>query len=120
LFEVQLLTMDCQDWETIKIRSISKKTAPSRPAHAAGTKALRAVEDDDAPPKAPRSLSAASRAEIVRLRTAMEPKKTQAELNTACSFPPHTIRDIEAGRLTPTPTQLNVLNRVLKTNLKYE
>ena len=112
--------MDCQDWETIKIRSTAKKTVPSRPAHAAGTKAMRAVEDDDAPPKAARALSAASRAEIVRLRTTQEPKKTQTELNTACSFPPHTIRDIEAARLVPTPTQLNVLNRVLKTNLKYE
>ena len=80
--------MDCQDWEPVKIRTTSKKTAPSRPAHAAGTKALRAVEDNDALPKAARALSAVSRAEIVRLRTTQEPKKTQTELNTACSFPP--------------------------------
>lgn len=112
--------MDCQDWNTVKIRSIAKKPAPSRPAHPTGTKTLRAVEDDDAPRKAPRSLSAASRAEIIRIRTTQEPKRTQTELNTACSFPPHTIRDIESGRLTPTPTQLNVLNRVLRTVLKYE
>jgi hypothetical protein len=112
--------MDCQDWETIKVGIRARPAPAHRPAHTAGTKALRAAESDDAPPPAPRSLSAASRAEIVRLRTTMTPKKSQAELNTACSFPPHTIRDIEAGRLTPTPTQLNVLNRVLRVNLKYE
>ena len=113
--------MDCQDWEPVKVGSKTRPALTHRPAHTAGAKALRALEDDgDAPPKAPRSLTAASRAEIVRIRTSMEPKKTQAELNTACAFPPHTIRDIEAGRLTPTPTQLNVLNRVLRTNLKYE
>jgi hypothetical protein len=112
--------MDCQDWETIKVGSKTRAAPVARPAHTAGTKAMRAADDGDAPPKAPRSLTAASRAEIVRIRTTTEPKKTQAELNTACAFPPHTIRDIEAGRLTPTPTQLNVLNRVLRTNLKYE
>lgn len=112
--------MDCQDWEPVKVGSKSLRTPVKSPAHTAGTKALRAAEDDDAPPKAARSLSAVSRAEIVRIRTTQEPKKTQNELNTACAFPPHTIRDIEAGRLTPTPTQLNILNRVLRTNLKYE
>ena len=80
---------------------------------------MRAADDRDAPPKPPRSLSAASRAEIVRIRTTGIPKRTQAELNTACSFPPNTIRDIEAGIITPTPVQLNVLNRVLRTTLKY-
>ncbi len=111
--------MDCQDWETVTVGKARK--APARaPAHSAGAKALRALEDDDAPVKTARSLSAASRAEIVRIRTSSEPPRTQAQLNTACSFPPNTIRDIEAGRITPTPTQLNVLNRVLRTTLKYE
>ena len=112
--------MDCQDWETVKVGSKTRKTPEARPAHIAGTKAMRAADDGDAPPKPPRSLSAASRAEIVRIRTTGDLKRTQAELNTACSFPPNTIREIEAGRLTPTPTQLNVLNRVLRTTLKYE
>jgi hypothetical protein len=112
--------MDCQDWEPIKVGSKTRRAPVARPAHVAGTKAMAAADDGDAPPKAPRSLSTASRAEIIRIRTTSDPKKTQAQLNTACSFPSNTIRDIEAGRLTPTPTQLNVLNRVLRTNLKYE
>jgi ribosome-binding protein aMBF1 (putative translation factor) len=112
--------MDCQDWDTVKVGSKTRKAPAPRPARPAGTKALSAL-DDDAPAPAPtKSLSAVSRTEIVRLRTAREPPLTQAGLNTACSFPPHTIRDIEAGRLCPTPTQLNVLNRVLRTALKYE
>lgn len=112
--------MDCQDWETVKVGSKTRPAPTHRPAHTAGTKAMRAADDGDAPPKPPRSLSSVSRAEIIRIRTTMEPKKTQADLNTACSFPPNLIRDIEAGRVTPTPMQLNVLNRVLRAALKYE
>jgi len=112
--------MDCQDWETVKVGSKTRPAPTHRPAHTAGTKAMRAADDGDALPTAPRSLTAASRAEIVRIRTSSEPKRTQAELNTTCSFPANTIRDIEAGRITPTPTQLNVLNRVLRTTLKYD
>ena len=111
--------MDCQDWEPVKVGTKTKKSAPSIVARPAGTKALHAIEDEDLPKLPTRSLSAASRAEIVRLRTTSEPKKTQAELNTACAFPPNTIQKIEAGHLCPTPKQLEVLNRVLKTSLKY-
>ena len=111
--------MEHQDWEPIKVGSSMTKKPVAKPARPAGTKALHAVEDDDHSVLPTKSLSPASRAEIVRLRTSMEPKKTQAELNTACSFPANTIRDIEAGRLCPTPKQLEVLNRVLRTTLKY-
>jgi ribosome-binding protein aMBF1 (putative translation factor) len=52
---------------------------------------------------------------MMQLRAAM--KKTQVELNQLCSFPVNTIRDIEAGRLTPNPGQLIRLNAVLKTKL---
>jgi len=44
----------------------------------------------------------------------------QVQLNQQCGFPVNTIREIEAGRLTPNTQQLNTLNRVLKTGLKYE
>ena len=110
--------MDGQDWEPITVGVRAKKSA-HKPAHAAGTKALHAVEDDDLPKLPTKSLSAASRTEIVRLRTTMEPKLSQAELNTRCAFPVNTIQKIEAGHLCPTPKQLDVLNRVLKTTLKY-
>lgn len=109
--------MDCQNWETVTVGRSGKKPAP-KPVRPAGTKALHAVEDEEIPtPK--KALSSESRAEMIRLRTSQTPPMTQADLNRACSFPINTIRDIEAGRLCPTPTQLNVLNRVLRTTLKY-
>ena len=37
----------------------------------------------------------------------------------ACGFPVNTVREIEAGRLCPTPQMLDVLNKVLKAKLKY-
>ena len=45
-------------------------------------------------------------------------KLTQVELNQRCAFAPNTIREVEAGRLTPTQGQLNILNRVLKVVAK--
>lgn len=109
--------MDCQDWETVKIKSIAKKTAP-KPARTAAASTLSHVEAEELPLPT-KALSAASRAEMIRLRTSHTPAMTQTDLNRACSFPPHTIRDIEAGRLCPTPKQLDVLNRVLRAALKY-
>jgi ribosome-binding protein aMBF1 (putative translation factor) len=44
---------------------------------------------------------------------------TQADLNKYCSFPVNTIREIESGRVTPSPQQLNVLNRILKGGIHY-
>ena len=110
--------MDCQDWDSVKIGTHARRPVAPRPAKPAGTKALHALEDETPVPT--KSLSAESRATIVRLRTTREPPMTQAGLNTACSFPANTIRDIESGKLCPTPTQLNVLNRVLRTALKYD
>ena len=59
-------TMDCQDWETVKVGSKARKTPVARPAHTAGTKALRAL-DDMTDVKPAKTLSPESRAEIVRL-----------------------------------------------------
>ena len=111
--------MEHQDWDPIRVGTTLKKKPAPRPAHSAGTKALHAVEDDEHPKLPTKSLSAASRAEIIRLRNTAEPKKTQAELNTLCAFPVNTINKIESGHLCPTPKQLEVLNRVLRTTLKY-
>ncbi len=120
--------MDCQDWTPVVVKNRRRATAAAggagsggtatgvRPLISAGAAAMRRVEADEIA-KPSKSLSAESRAEIVRRRT--ENSQTQAQLNTACSFPPNTIRDIEAGKLCPTGAQLNVLNRVLKTALKY-
>lgn len=118
--------MDCQDWTPVVVKNKRRATAAVggagstatgvRTAVSAGAAAMRRVEADEIA-KPTKSLSAESRAEIIRRRT--ENTQTQAQLNTACSFPPNTIRDIEAGKLCPTGAQLNVLNRVLKTALKY-
>ena len=116
--------MSHQDWAPLQIRSAGAVRAAQAATTAAvsaarSAAAAAAAERDDGPPKpSHRTLSAESRAELVRLR-ASERKLSQAQLNTLCSFPPNTIRDFENGRISPTPTQLNVLNRVLHAALKY-
>jgi ribosome-binding protein aMBF1 (putative translation factor) len=112
--------MDCQDWTPTTITS-SKVTAATKAASAVMRKIApeaahaRKIEQADGPVK-PKQLAPESRQEIVKTRATM--KKSQVELNQLCNFPVHTIREIEAGRLTPTIGQLNTLNRVLKTGLK--
>jgi len=116
--------MSHQDWSPMTIRSAGA-VREARAATVASVSAARsaaaaaAAEREDGPPKPThRTLSAESRAELVRLRTT-ERKLTQVQLNTLCSFPPNTIRDFESGKIAPTPTQLNVLNRILHAALKY-
>ena len=65
----------------------------------------------------PKQLSTESRTEIVQKRVALG--KSQVQLNQDCRFPVNTMREIESGRLCPTPSQLSVLNRVLKAKLNY-
>lgn len=45
---------------------------------------------------------------------------TQKQLDQQLSFPPNTINKLEARFISPTSTQLNTLNRVLKTGLTLE
>ena len=106
--------MDCQDWSPVVVKRRVAHTP--RPASTPGSAAARKLEDDDLP-KPTRSLSTTSRQQIIEKRIAFG--WNQAQLNTQCAFPPHTIRDIESGKLCPTPTQLNVLNKVLKAVLCY-
>lgn len=65
----------------------------------------------------PKQLSTESQTEIVQKRVAL--KKSQVQLNQDCRFPVNTMREIESGRLCPTPAQLSALNRVLKARLHY-
>jgi ribosome-binding protein aMBF1 (putative translation factor) len=106
--------MDCQDWTPV---TVSSKAAyrPKRVVEETTVTAAKPKKDDIAKP--PKTLSSESRQEIVNKRAAAG--QTQTQLNVLCNFPVNTIRDIEAGRYSPTPAQLNVLNRVLKTGLKY-
>lgn len=63
-----------------------------------------------------KELTSESRQAMMSARAAN--KMTQVELNQRCSFPANTIRDMEAGRLTPNQSQLSVLQRILKIQLK--
>lgn len=108
-------SMDGQDWNPITIRGtkaiISTGTrAPSKNT-TPDVAAQRGLEQQETAQK-PRTLSTESRTQIMQARAAM--KKTQVELNQMCQFPVNTLRDIESGRIVPTPSQLIRLNRALQ------
>ena len=110
---------DFADWTPVVLKG---KAAP-KPAGSAvqavrvsnEAARLRKIESSEDAPKA-KILDPASRHELILRRVAN--KWDQAELNRQCNFPANTIREIEAGRQTPTGAQLNVLNRVLKCSFK--
>jgi hypothetical protein len=109
-----------QDWTEVTIRGKAKAAASASgpiPKYTSQASHLRKLEQADGPIKL-KHLSSESKQMIVAKRVANGWNQTQ--LNQQCGFPLHTIRDIENSKLTPTPGQLNVLNRVLKTGLKYE
>ena len=45
---------------------------------------------------------------------------TQKQMDQQCSFPAHTINNLEAKKTGPTPGQLRELNRLLKTGLTLD
>jgi hypothetical protein len=59
-----------------------------------------------------KELSQESRQLIMSSRA--ESKRTQVELNQLCKFPVNTIREI----VTPGSNQINIINRILKLQLK--
>ncbi len=111
--------MDGQDWDPIRI-GVGARGA-SRPAGGAGrsTGATVAAKLDaaDTPTRSKLLSSAAVRA-IQDYRRANS--MTQEQLNRACSFPPNTIKNLEARSLAPEIRQLQTLNRILKTGLTLE
>lgn len=118
---LNVMDSSCQDWTTVVIKrrsAVGKGGKPSDPrvqvSHEA--KQMRALDDDDAHVEIKR-LSPDSRQLIIQRR--VELGWDQTKLNTMCSFPPHIIKEIEAGKAQPNPKQLTVLNRVLKANLSY-
>ena len=107
-----------QDWSTVTIKGKTKANEPVKKpqlSHAAAQ--MKKIENSDTPPKA-KELSPQSRQEIILKRVSK--KWSQQDLNNQCSFALNTIRELEAGRLTPTPQQLNTLNRVLGLQVKLE
>ena len=123
--------MSEQDWTPVRIQrrapDTSLRPGVSRPNTAAiqdqkrsynyQASLERKLMNSDEPVKL-KSLSLASRKLIAQKRA--EKELSQIQLKTACSFPQHTIRDIEAGKYTPSPSQLSTLNHILKTSLKLE
>lgn len=111
--------MDHQDWNPVTIRSSARiaekqKAATLQPKRSGEAQRLAKVEATEF--AKPKMLSPESRQELVQKRLAE--KLTQQQLDQRCSFPPHTIRDLEANKRAPSTKELQVLNRVLKTGLK--
>ena len=109
--------MEHQDWAPTVIRgkNPTKKTTSEIQHKSSGVSAHLAKVEREEIGKS-KVLAPESRKELVAARLAL--KKTQVELDRTCAFPPNTIRDLEAGKLTPTTQQLNRLNRELKLGLK--
>lgn len=110
-----------QDWTPVVIKrrgAVGKggkpSGSPTQITHAA--KVARALDSDDAHIEIKR-LNPESRQLIIQKR--VELGWDQTKLNTMCSFPPHTMKEIEAGKAQPSPKQLTVLNRILKVSLSY-
>jgi ribosome-binding protein aMBF1 (putative translation factor) len=106
--------MDGQDWNTVRIQGVKMATKGSKTPSKNTTPDVasqRGLEQQETAQK-PKTLSTESRTQIMQVRAAM--KKTQVELNQMCQFPANTVRDIESGRIVPTPSQLIRLNRALQ------
>ena len=107
---------DFQDWTTVTIKGKSNTPGPSKVTTRVAPEVAHMRKVADSETVKQKSLAPESRQEIVQKRVIN--KWSQSDLNNQCCFPPNTIREIEAGRLTPSIQQLNTLNRVLKTGLK--
>ena len=113
--------MDCQDWTPVTVRKNTQKQTQGQGQGQVqrqtsdSAQARKLAENDIVKLK---QLSRESRQELVSRRAIL--KMTQVQLNQTCLFPINTINKIESGQLTPSVSQLNTLNRILKTGLKYE
>ena len=118
--------MDNQDWELVTVRRCknsatttgkSASASSSTPHYSPTASASRKLADATDVGKH-KHLTTESRQIMIALRAANT--WTQVQLNQKCAFPPNTIRDIEAGKVTPSIGQLNALNRILKCGLRLE
>jgi len=114
--------MDNQDWTPVRINKSNTKHAgtatrtPVQTANTIGNSHIRKLDTDEI--VKPKQLSHEGRTELIQKRAAL--KFNQVQLNQLCRFPVNTIREIEAGRQQPTHPQLNMLNRLLKSAVKFE
>lgn len=123
--------MDDQDWTVVTInrnrrtvgsgsKPYSEKGSQIRPKIVSAKSAISAANTklEETEIGKLKTLSAESRNEIVQKRVALG--KTQILLAQDCRLTANIMRDIENGRYCPTQTQLNIINRVLKSSLKYD
>lgn len=116
-FLVDVYTMEHQDWNPVTLRNSAlraEKTKTIQPKRSAEAQRLSKLDTSEI--GKPKLLSSESRQELVQLRLAE--KLTQQQLDHRCSFPPHTIRDLEANKRAPSTKELQTLNRILKCGLK--
>ncbi len=117
--------MDHQNWEPQVIRKTAaqikadavrrgEKTTVERKS----TEAQRLAKIEREEFVVAKRLAPESRQELVQRRLAE--KLTQQQLDQRCSFPAHTIRDLEANKRAPTQKELQTLNRILKCGLRLE
>lgn len=119
-----------QDWDhvIIKKRQVDRQIAKNiRTASGGASKVTfssdaalqrKLAESDEIGQVKMKTLAPETRQEIVQRRVANS--WNQQQLNQQCGFPANLIRDIESGRVIPSPTQLNILNRILRASLKYK
>ena len=112
--------MQGQDWEPVTIGNKRNVVATATNGvkglnYSADYHIARKVDEASVPIKL-KSLSHESRQAMIAARVAL--KMTQIDVNQRASFATHSIRDFESGRTTPSHSQLTIINRILKTNVK--
>ena len=108
------------DWASIVIGKSVKvpKVAGTNTLQKVSTAAANSARalDDATEVGKRKELTSESRQAMMSARAAN--KMTQVELNQRCAFPANTIRDIESGKTTPNQSQVSILQRILKIQLK--
>jgi DNA-binding transcriptional regulator YiaG len=117
--------MDHQNWEPVTIRKSADairadalRKGKTQIVERRSDEGIRLAKIEQAEYTKPKMLSHESRQELVQRRLAE--KLTQQQLDQRCSFPAHTVRDLEANKRAPTQKELQTLNRILKCGLKLE
>ena len=110
--------MDHQDWNPVTLRTsvrvAEKKNQQIMPKRSEQAQHLAKIDREEY--GKPKMLTSESRQELVQRRLAE--KLTQQQLDQRCSFPPHTVRDLEANKRPPSSKELQTLNRVFRCGLK--
>jgi DNA-binding transcriptional regulator YiaG len=115
--------MEYQNWEpqvirksAAEIKADALRKGQKHTVERSSSEAQRLVKIEQQEFGKPKMLSSESRQELVQRRLAE--KLTQQQLDQRCSFPAHTVRDLEANKRAPSQKELQTLNRVLKCGLK--